>query len=44
MIITRVGAPVLQNGKLVGVVIHVLVNNPARGYGISIENMLNAEG
>ena len=36
------GSPILQNGKLVGAVTHVLVNDPARGYGIFIENMLNA--
>lgn len=35
------GAPILQNGKLVGAVTHVFVNNPTRGYGIFIENMLN---
>ncbi len=36
------GSPIIQNGKLVGAVTHVLVNDPARGYGIFIENMLNA--
>jgi stage IV sporulation protein B len=35
------GSPILQNGKLVGAVTHVLINDPTRGYGISIENMLN---
>ena len=34
------GSPVIQNGKLVGAVTHVLVNDPTRGYGIFIENML----
>ena len=34
------GAPIIQNGKFVGAVTHVLVNDPARGYGIFIENML----
>lgn len=34
------GSPILQNGKLVGAVTHVLVNEPKRGYGIFIENML----
>ncbi len=34
------GSPILQNGKLVGAVTHVFVNDPARGYGIFIENML----
>ena len=36
------GSPILQNGKLVGAVTHVLVNDPTRGYAISIENMLEA--
>ena len=34
------GSPILQNGKLVGAVTHVLVNDPTKGYGISMENML----
>lgn len=34
------GSPVIQNGKLVGAVTHVLVNNPKKGYGIFIGNML----
>ena len=33
---------IIQNGKLVGAVIHVLINDPTTGYGIFIENMLNA--
>lgn len=36
------GSPILQNGKIVGAVTHVLVNDPTRGYGIFIENMLEA--
>lgn len=36
------GSPILQNGKLVGAVTHVLLNDPTKGYGISIENMLDA--
>jgi stage IV sporulation protein B len=36
------GSPLFQNGKLIGAITHVLVNNPAEGYGIFIENMLNA--
>ena len=36
------GSPIIQNGKLVGAVTHVLVNDPTRGYGIFIENMLAA--
>ena len=34
------GSPVLQNGKLVGAVTHVMVDDPARGYGIYLTNML----
>lgn len=34
------GSPILQNGKLIGAVTHVLVNDPTRGYGIFIETML----
>lgn len=36
------GSPILQDGKLVGAVTHVMVNNPEKGYGILIENMLSA--
>lgn len=36
------GSPILQDGKLVGAVTHVFVNDPTRGYGIFIENMLDA--
>ena len=36
------GSPILQNGKLVGAVTHVLLNDPTKGYGIFIENMLKA--
>ena len=36
------GSPIIQNGKLVGAVTHVLVNDPTRGYGIFIENMMSA--
>ena len=36
------GSPLLQDGKLIGAVTHVLVNDPTMGYGIFIENMLEA--
>ena len=36
------GSPIIQNGKLVGAITHVLINDPSRGYGIFIENMLTA--
>ena len=35
-------SPIIQGGKLVGAVTHVLVNDPTTGYGIFIENMLDA--
>ncbi len=35
------GSPIIQNGKLIGAVTHVFVNDPTRGYGIFIENMLD---
>lgn len=38
------GSPIIQDGKLIGAVTHVLVSDPAKGYGIFIENMLNAAG
>jgi len=34
------GSPIVQNGKLVGAVTHVLVREPSRGYGVSLERML----
>ena len=36
------GSPIIQNGKLVGAVTHVMINDPTTGYGIFIENMLAA--
>ena len=35
------GSPIIQDGKLMGAVTHVMVANPTKGYGIFIENMLN---
>ena len=35
------GSPIIQDGTLVGAVTHVLVNDPTKGYGIFIENMLS---
>lgn len=34
------GSPIIQDGRIIGAVTHVLVNDPTRGYGIFIENML----
>ena len=42
MTITRERQSIIQDGKLVGAVTHVLVNNPTTGYGIFIENMLDS--
>ena len=42
MTITRVRQPIIQDGKLIGAVTRVLVNDPTTGYGILIENMLDA--
>ncbi len=36
------GSPIIQDGKLIGAVTHVMVNDPCTGYGIFIENMLNS--
>ena len=36
------GSPIIQNGKIIGAVTHVFINDPTVGYGIFIENMLNA--
>ena len=38
------GSPIVQDGKLVGAVTHVLLDDPQRGYGIFAENMLSASG
>ena len=35
------GSPIIQDGKLIGAVTHVLVNDPSEGYGIFIENMFD---
>lgn len=34
------GSPIIQDGKLIGAVTHVLINDPAKGYGIFIDNMM----
>ncbi|MBE5782914.1 MAG: SpoIVB peptidase [Clostridiales bacterium] len=38
------GSPIIQNGKIIGAVTHVFVDDPTMGYGIFIENMLNQMG
>lgn len=38
------GSPIIQNGKLVGAVTHVFINDPTRGYGCLIEWMLTEAG
>ncbi len=34
------GSPIIQNDKIVGAVTHVFVNNPKKGYGVFVENMV----
>ena len=35
------GSPIIQNGKLIGALTHVFVDNPRKGYAIFAENMLD---
>ncbi len=35
------GSPIVQDGKLIGAVTHVFINDPTRGFGIGVENMLD---
>ena len=35
------GSPIMQDGKLIGAVTHVFIQDSTRGYGIFIENMIN---
>lgn len=36
------GSPIVQNGKLIGAVTHVFINDPTRGYGIGIDKMMSS--
>ena len=36
------GSPIIQDGKLIGAVTHVLISDPEKGYGVSIQDMLSA--
>ena len=38
------GSPIIQDGYLIGAVTYVMISNPRKGYGILIENMLDAIG
>ena len=38
------GSPIVQNGKLIGAVTHVLVNDPKKGYAVFAETMLETAG
>lgn len=38
------GSPIIQNGRLIGAITHVFVNDPTSGYGVHIEWMLNDAG
>ena len=40
IVLGRSGSPILQNGRRVGAVTHVLVKDPTKGYGILAEHML----
>lgn len=35
------GSPIIQKNKLVGAITHVFINDPTRGFGINIDNMIN---
>ena len=35
------GSPIIQENRLVGAITHVFLNDPIRGYGIDIENMIS---
>lgn len=37
------GSPIIQNGKVIGAVTHVFVNDPTKGYGIFLETMLEEQ-
>ena len=37
------GSPIIQDGKFIGAVTHVFVNDPQKGYGIFIEDMLEKD-
>ena len=37
------GSPIIQNNRIIGAITHVLINDPARGYGIFIESMIKSE-
>ena len=38
------GSPIIQDGKLIGAVTHVFVNDPTMGYGVHVEWMLKEAG
>ena len=38
------GSPIIQNGKIIGAVTHVFINDPTKGYGLFIEWMLEKDG
>lgn len=37
------GSPIVQNGKIIGAITHVFINDPTRGFAVSIQNMLDNE-
>jgi stage IV sporulation protein B len=38
------GSPIVQDGKLIGAVTHVFVNDPTKGYAVFCENMVEHSG
>ncbi len=38
------GSPIVQNGKIIGAITHVFINDSRRGYGVFIQNMLKESG
>ena len=36
------GSPIIQNEKIVGAITHAVVDNPVKGYGISVIKMLES--
>ena len=36
------GTPIIQNGKLIGAITHVIVENPQKGYAVFAQTMLEA--
>ena len=35
------GSPIIQNGKLIGALTHVFINDPSKGFGVYLDWMIN---